>query len=128
MIKVDCAPRQSDHLSLTEPENQDQHVRGVQRITIPLCRLQEAPRLISGPGLDLSLARLGHSLARLGHGIHAIGSLGAAHYLTSHLDALFVHPDLFTPTREQPFSAVILASFDGLTITHSELIAGPYPW
>ena len=50
MIKVDGAPRQSDHLSLTEPENQDQHVRGVPRITIPLCRLQEAPRLISGQG------------------------------------------------------------------------------
>jgi hypothetical protein len=61
-------------------------------------------------------------------GIHAIGSLGAAHYLTSHLDALFSHPDLFTPTGEQPFSAVIRASFDGLTITHSGLIAGPYPW
>jgi hypothetical protein len=61
-------------------------------------------------------------------GIHAIGSLGAAHYLTSHLDALFIHPDLFTPTGEQPFSAVIRASFDGLTITHSGLVAGPYPW
>jgi hypothetical protein len=61
-------------------------------------------------------------------GIHAIGSLGAADYLTSHLDALFAHPDLFTPTGEQPFSAVIRASFDGLTITHSGLVAGPYPW
>ncbi len=61
-------------------------------------------------------------------GIHAIGSLGVADYLTSHLDALFIHPDLFTPTGERPFSAVIRASFDGLTITHSGLIAGPYPW
>jgi hypothetical protein len=61
-------------------------------------------------------------------GIHAIGSLGAAHYLTGHLADLFAHPDLFTQTGEQRFSAVIRASFGGLTITRSGLVAGPYPW
>lgn len=55
-------------------------------------------------------------------GIHAIGSLGAAHYLTSHL------AELFAQTGDQPFSAVVRASFDGLNITGSELAAGPYPW
>ena len=55
-------------------------------------------------------------------GIHAIGSLGAAHYLTSQLADLFAH------TGEQPFSAVIRASFEGLAITGSGLVAGPYPW
>jgi hypothetical protein len=55
-------------------------------------------------------------------GIHAIGSLGAARYLTSHL------AELFAQAGEQPFSAVIRASFDGLAITGSELAAGPYPW
>ena len=55
-------------------------------------------------------------------GIHAIGSLGTAHYLTSHLADLFAH------TGAQPFSAVIRTWFDGLTISGSGLVAGPYPW
>lgn len=55
-------------------------------------------------------------------GIHAIGSLGAAHYLTSHLADLFAH------TGPQPFSVVIRGWFDGLTISGSGLVAGPYPW
>jgi hypothetical protein len=55
-------------------------------------------------------------------GIHGIGSLGAAHYLTSHLADLFAH------TGAQPFSAVIRTWFDGLAISGSGLVAGPYPW
>ena len=55
-------------------------------------------------------------------GVHAIGSLGAAHYLTGHL------AELFTQAGEQSFSAVIQSTFDGLTITGSELAAGPYTW
>jgi len=55
-------------------------------------------------------------------GVHAIGSLGAAHYLTGHL------AELFTQAGEQSFSAVIRSTFDGLTITGSELAAGPYTW
>ena len=55
-------------------------------------------------------------------GVHAIGSLGVAHYLTGHL------AELFTQAGEQSFSAVIRSTFDGLTITGSELAAGPYTW
>lgn len=55
-------------------------------------------------------------------GIHAIGSLGAAHYLTGYL------ADLFGRTGDQPFSMVIRAAYDGLTITGSEMIGGPYQW
>ena len=55
-------------------------------------------------------------------GIHAIGSLGAVHYLTGHLAALFGQ------AGDASFSLVIRASYDGLAITHSSLVAGPFPW
>ena len=55
-------------------------------------------------------------------GIHAIGSLGAAHYLTGHLAALFAE------AGDTSFSLVVRASYDGLVITHSSLVAGPFRW
>lgn len=55
-------------------------------------------------------------------GIHGIGSVGATHYLTAHL------AEVFQQSGEQSASLVIRASYDGLTITDSELVAGPYPW
>lgn len=55
-------------------------------------------------------------------GIHAIGSLGATHYLTTRL------AELFRETDDQSFSCVVHAKYDGLTITGSELAAGPYVW
>lgn len=55
-------------------------------------------------------------------GIHAIGSLGAAHYLTGHL------PDVFTRTEDSQCSFVVRCAYDGLTVTSSELLAGPYIW
>jgi hypothetical protein len=48
-------------------------------------------------------------------GIHAIGSLGAAHYLRSHAGELF----------EQ---AGDRSNYDGLTIADSQLLVGPYLW
>ncbi|MFI5589819.1 hypothetical protein ACIA5G_32550 [Amycolatopsis sp. NPDC051758] len=55
-------------------------------------------------------------------GIHGIGSLGAAHYLTGHL------AELFSDTREQECSLIVRSTYDGLTITGSELAAGPFRW
>lgn len=55
-------------------------------------------------------------------GIHAIGSLGATHYLTEHL------ADVFRETGDRSFSLAVRATYDGLTITGSELAAGPYVW
>jgi hypothetical protein len=55
-------------------------------------------------------------------GIHAIGSLGAAHYLTAHL------ANLFRLTADEPFSMIVRASCDGLAITGSEIAGGPYLW
>lgn len=55
-------------------------------------------------------------------GIHSIGSLGATHYLTAHL------AELFRDVGQQPMSLVVRARYDGLTITDSELAAGPYLW
>jgi len=55
-------------------------------------------------------------------GIHAIGSLGAVHYLAGHL------ADLFTQAGDTSFSLVVRASYDGLTITGSSLAAGPFTW
>lgn len=55
-------------------------------------------------------------------GIHSIGSLGAAHYLTTHF------AEIFRETGDESFSLAVRASYDGLTITGSELAAGPYVW
>lgn len=55
-------------------------------------------------------------------GIHGIGSLGATHYLRAHL------ADVFRQVGQQPMSLVVRAAYDGLTITDSELAAGPYVW
>ena len=55
-------------------------------------------------------------------GIHAIGSLGATHYLTIHL------AELFRQTGDRPFSLVVQATYDGLTVTGTKLAGGPYLW
>jgi hypothetical protein len=55
-------------------------------------------------------------------GVHAIGSLGAAHYLPAHL------AELFGQAGDQSFSLVVRATYDGLAIAGTDLAAGPYPW
>lgn len=55
-------------------------------------------------------------------GIHAIGSLGAAHYLSRHL------PDVFSQPGSGACSFVVGCLYDGLEITSSELLAGPFSW
>ncbi|MGW5791000.1 sigma factor-like helix-turn-helix DNA-binding protein [Saccharopolyspora sp. NPDC003752] len=55
-------------------------------------------------------------------GIHAIGSLGVAHYLTGGL------AELFRQVGDVSFSAAVRGSYEGLEITKSELIGGPYVW
>jgi hypothetical protein len=55
-------------------------------------------------------------------GIHAIGSLGAVHYLAGHL------AELFTQAGDASLSLVTRASYDGLQITGSSLAAGPFTW
>ncbi len=55
-------------------------------------------------------------------GIHAIGSLGAAHYLAAHAARLSQR------AGDESFSLVVRATYDGLTITGSELAVGPYVW
>ncbi|GAB2665283.1 hypothetical protein GCM10027271_25360 [Saccharopolyspora gloriosae] len=55
-------------------------------------------------------------------GIHAIGSLGAAHYLTANL------AELFRQVGDVSFSLAVRCTYDGLNITGSELAAGPFAW
>lgn len=55
-------------------------------------------------------------------GIHAIGSLGAVHYLAAHLGELFRH------VKNDPCSFVIRSRYEGLEIAGSELAAGPFVW
>jgi transcriptional regulator with XRE-family HTH domain len=55
-------------------------------------------------------------------GIHGIGSLGATHYLTAHL------AEVFGQVGEKSCSLAVRATYEGLTITGSELAAGPYVW
>ncbi len=55
-------------------------------------------------------------------GIHTIGSLGAAHYLTNNLAALF------TLTDDTSCSMVIRCVLDDRHVTASELVAGPFTW
>lgn len=55
-------------------------------------------------------------------GIHAIGSLGVAKFLTTHAGELWQQVD------DASYSLVIRTTYNGLTITDSELAAGPYIW
>lgn len=55
-------------------------------------------------------------------GIHAIGSLGAVHYLAGHL------AELYAGAGDASLSLVTRASYDGLDITGSSLAAGPFTW
>jgi hypothetical protein len=55
-------------------------------------------------------------------GIHAIGSLGAAHFLIGHT------AELFHQVGDRSFSLTIRASYEGLMITETKLVAGPYIW
>ncbi|MFI6030437.1 hypothetical protein [Amycolatopsis magusensis] len=55
-------------------------------------------------------------------GIHSIGSLGAVDYLTRSLG------EVFGQVGDQQCSFIVRSSSDGLTITGSELLAGPFVW
>ncbi len=55
-------------------------------------------------------------------GLHALGSIGAAHYLTGHL------PELFAEYRDSSFSMAVTTDFDGLTPTASAVLIPPRRW
>ncbi|MFC7660887.1 hypothetical protein ACFQV8_37065 [Pseudonocardia benzenivorans] len=55
-------------------------------------------------------------------GIHALGSIGAAHYLTEHLAELYAaHP-------EESFSMAVAAEFDGLAPKSIDVLVPPRAW
>jgi hypothetical protein len=55
-------------------------------------------------------------------GIHSPGSRGVLHYLAHHLG------ELYRDTGDTSFSLIVRCDLDGLTVTDSHLLAGPFPW
>ncbi|ODU03202.1 MAG: hypothetical protein ABS81_15040 [Pseudonocardia sp. SCN 72-86] len=55
-------------------------------------------------------------------GIHALGSIGAAHYLTDHL------AELYAEHAEEPFSMAVATEFDGLAPKSIDVLVPPRPW
>ena len=55
-------------------------------------------------------------------GLHALGSVGAAHYLTEHL------PDLWGKFGERSFSMAVTAEFDGLTPVSTSVLIPARTW
>ncbi len=55
-------------------------------------------------------------------GLHALGSIGAAHYLTDHL------ADLWSELGDVSFSMVVEGKFDGTTPTSLSVVLPPRPW
>ncbi|MBN6039110.1 hypothetical protein [Amycolatopsis sp. 195334CR] len=55
-------------------------------------------------------------------GIHSVGSLGAVDYLSRNLG------ELFGQVGDEQCSLIVQSSSDGLTITGSKLLAGPFVW
>ena len=55
-------------------------------------------------------------------GLHALGSVGAAHYVTDHV------PDLWAEFGSRSFSMVVLGEFDGQTPTKLSIVVPPRAW
>lgn len=55
-------------------------------------------------------------------GLHAIGSLGAAIHVQHHL------AELFKQLEGRSASFVVRVEYDGLSVTNSATVAGPFPW
>jgi hypothetical protein len=55
-------------------------------------------------------------------GLHAIGSLGAIHYIIGSLS------ELFAEYGDSQLSLAVRCTFDGLEVTESKLLLGPYRW
>jgi hypothetical protein len=55
-------------------------------------------------------------------GIHSPGSRGVLHYLARHLG------ELYRDTGDSSFSMIVRCELDGLTVTDSTVLAGPFDW
>ncbi len=65
--------------------------------------------------------RNGHVVVHIA-GLHALGSIGAAHYLTEHV------PDLWASYGDEPFSMAVTGEFSGLTPSKLSVLIEPQGW
>lgn len=66
-------------------------------------------------------ARDGQAITHIA-GLHALGSVGAAHYLTEHL------PDLWAEFGDTSFSMAVTGEFDGMQPKAISVLFPPRPW
>jgi len=58
-VEVNVGPGQTQRFATAQPENEDQHISGIQRVIVTASGFEELPGFFCRPSLPLALPRCG---------------------------------------------------------------------